>query len=108
MPPQSTSDAPAGPAPPGTVLERIAGGLRDARARTGLSEERAVRLLAQRGLEIGPDVLRGWESSGVVRLDAAVRLADAYGTTVDVLSGRRAYRGRRPAADLPPPSRSAW
>ena len=108
MSPQTTSDAPAEPAPHGPLLAQIAEGLRDARARTGLDEERVVRLLAGDGLEITTQTLRGWESSGVLRLDAAVRLADAYGTTIDLLCGRRAYRRHRPSADLPPPNRSPW
>jgi hypothetical protein len=102
------SDTPAGPAPTGPLPRRIAAGLREARARTGLTEDRVVGLLAQRDLEITPQVLRGWESSGDLRLEDAVRLADAYGTTVDVLAGRRAYRGQRPAAELPARERSAW
>jgi hypothetical protein len=87
---------------------RIAAGLSAARHRTGMSEQQVVDLLGQQGLEISTPTLRRWESSGLLHVEAAVHLADAYGTTLDVLAGRRASRGRHPAADLPPPSGSSW
>jgi hypothetical protein len=102
--PRKTSNAPA------TATEearaRIAAGLTGARARTGLSEQQVVDLLGQQGVAISARSLRSWESSGLLHFDSAVSLADAYGTTMDVLAGRRAFRQRHPSAELPP--RSSW
>jgi hypothetical protein len=39
---------------------------------------------------------------------ALEQLADAYGTTLESLAGRRAFRGRRPVDDLPPAPRGSW
>ena len=73
----------------------VAQALRGARARTGMSEQQVVAMLAAAGrLRSRVARLRGWERTGVIRVDAASRLADAYGTTVDALAGRRAYRSR--------------
>ena len=83
-------------------LERIAAGLRAARQRTGLSEEQVVALLARQGLAITTETLVRWETSGLIHVDSAMHLADAYGTTLDSLAGRRAFRQRRTADDLPP------
>jgi hypothetical protein len=43
-----------------------------------------------------------------LQVDSAVHLAAAYGTTIDTLAGRRSYRQRKPADDLPPAQRSPW
>jgi hypothetical protein len=78
------------------AVEEVARALRGARARTGMSEQQVVAVLAEQGFKITATRLRGWERTGVIRVDAASRLADAYGITLDSLAGRRAYRGRRP------------
>ena len=54
-------------------------------------------MLAAQGGTVTLARLRGWERTGVIRVDAASRLADAYGTTVDALAGRRAYRSQHTA-----------
>ena len=87
---------------------RIAAGLRAARLRTGLSEQQVVELLAQQGVEATIATVRRWETSGLILVDVAAHLADAYGTTIDSLAGRRAFTQRRPTDDLPPAPRSAW
>ena len=74
------------------VLDEIARALRRARARTGMSEGQVVALLAEQGFKITVTRLRGWERTGVIRVDAAAHLANAYGITIDSLAGRRAYR----------------
>jgi hypothetical protein len=102
------TDAPPTATPAERLRVQIAGGLSAARLRTGLSEQQVADLLRRRGFEVSAPALRDWESSGLLRLESAVCLADAYGTTMDVLAGRRAFRQRRPTDDLPPPSRSAW
>jgi hypothetical protein len=71
------------------VLERVAAGLRAARARTGLSEQQIVAMLREQGVESSLLALRRAESLGVVDFALAVRLADAYGMTTDCLAGRR-------------------
>jgi hypothetical protein len=103
--PQRTTSTGTGPAP-AEQLERIAAGLRVARQRTGLSEGQVVALLAQQGLAITTETLTRWETSGLIHVDTAVHLADAYGTTLDGLAGRRAFRQRRTADDLPPTPRT--
>jgi hypothetical protein len=75
-------------------VESVARGLRGARARTGMSEQEVVAVLAEGGFACTEARLRGWERTGVVRIDVASRLADVYGTTIDALAGRRAYRSR--------------
>ena len=70
----------------------VAHALRGARARTGMSEQQVVAKLSEDGFEITAARLRGWERTGVVRIDAAAHLADAYGVTLDTLAGRRAFR----------------
>jgi len=78
------------------ALEAVAESLRGARARTGMSEQQVVAVLAaEHAFVITVARLRGWERTGVIRIDTASRLADVYGTTVDALAGRRAYRSRR-------------
>jgi hypothetical protein len=72
-------------------LQRVARSLRGARARTGLSEEHVVALLATRGVAINRALLRRAERTGVIDLALAASLADAYGTTTDDLAGRRRY-----------------
>ena len=83
------------------VVVEVARALRGARARTGMSEQQVVAVLAEQGFKITVTRLRGWERTGVIRVDAASRLADAYGITIDALAGRRAYRGRRASDELP-------
>jgi hypothetical protein len=73
-------------------VEAVAHALRGARARTGMSEQQVVAKLAEAGFAITVTRLRGWERSGVIRVDAAARLADAYGITIDSLAGRRTFR----------------
>ena len=73
-------------------VDEVAQALRGARARTGMSEQQVVAVLAEQGFEITVTRLRGWERTGIIRVDAASRLADAYGITIDSLAGRRAYR----------------
>jgi len=83
------------------VLDEVARSLRAARARTGMSETQVVAVLAEQGFKITVTRLRGWERTGVIRVDAAAQLANAYGITIDSLAGRRAYRsipGRSPAS----------
>jgi hypothetical protein len=91
------------------VLARVAAGLRAARGRTGMSERQVVDLLAGQGVEITTATLQRWESTGLLLFDSAVHLAEVYGTTIDSLAGRRAFRLHQPAEDdLPPAPRSPW
>ena len=83
------------------VVAEVARALRGARARTGMSEQQVVAVLAEEGFKITVTRLRGWERTGVIRVDAASRLADAYGMTIDSLAGRRAYRARHHSSALP-------
>ena len=83
------------------VVAEVAQALRGARARTGMSEQQVVAVLAEQGFKITVTRLRGWERTGVIRVDAASRLADAYGITIDSLAGRRAYRARHNTDALP-------
>ena len=83
------------------VVAEVAQALRGARARTGMSEQQVVAVLAEQGFGITVTRLRGWERTGVIRVDAASRLADAYGITIDTLAGRRAYRARHHSDELP-------
>jgi hypothetical protein len=82
---------------PDPALAVVARSLRSARARTGMNEQQVVAKLAEDGFAITVARLRAWERTGVIRVDAAARLADAYGITMDALSGRRAYGTRRHA-----------
>jgi hypothetical protein len=86
------------------VLEDVARALRGARARTGMSEQQVVAVLAEQGFRITVTRLRGWERTGVIRVDAASRLADAYGITIDTLAGRRAFRARHQPGRPPGPA----
>src|SRR5258706_2627636 len=95
--PQRTTSTGTGRAPAEQVLERVAAGLREARQRTGLSEGQVVALLAQQGLAITTETLTRFETSGLIHVHSASHLVDAYGTTLDSLAGRRAFRGQRPA-----------
>ena len=61
----------------------MAKGLRGARARTGLSEEEVVSILARQGMALTSPDLRRAESTGAIGLALAARLADIYGTTTD-------------------------
>jgi hypothetical protein len=72
--------------------ERVALALRGARARTGMSEERTVAVLNERGVEISVPVLRRAERTGELDFALASCLADIYGTTTDCLAGRRPDR----------------
>jgi hypothetical protein len=102
--PAASPGALAAPAPgpeADPVVEEVARALRGARARTGMSEQQVVAVLAEQGFLITPARLRGWERTGVIRVDAASRLADAYGITIDALAGRRAYRARRHPGGVP-------
>lgn len=83
---------------PDPALAVVAEALRGARARTGMNEQQVVAKLAEDGFAITVVRLRSWERTGVIRVDAAARLADAYGITMDALSGRRAYGTRRRAS----------
>jgi hypothetical protein len=85
------------------IVAEVAQALRGARARTGMSEQQVVAVLAEQGFRITVTRLRGWERTGVIRVDAASRLADAYGITIDSLAGRRAYRPRHQSGALPSP-----
>ena len=78
-------------------VDEVAKALRGARARTGMSEQQVVAVLAEQGFKITVTRLRGWERTGIIRVDAASRLADAYGITIDSLAGRRAYRAHHRA-----------
>jgi hypothetical protein len=82
------------------ALDEVAKALRGARARTGMSEQQAVAVLAEQGFKITVTRLRGWERTGVIRVDAASRLASAYGITIDSLAGRRAYRSHHHSDEL--------
>ena len=104
--PEGTSNAPPAVKSAEQVRARIAAGLSAARLRTGLSEQQVVDLLGPQGLEITTPTLRRWESSGLLPVDAAVYLADTYGTTIDLIAGRRTFR--HPIANLPPAPRSSW
>jgi hypothetical protein len=94
--PAPASDAHAPHSDPGLAV--VAQALRGARARTGMSEQQVVAKLADDGFVITVARLRGWERTGVIRVDAAARLADAYGITMDALAGRRAYGTHRRSA----------
>jgi ribosome-binding protein aMBF1 (putative translation factor) len=83
------------------AVEEVARALRGARARTGMSEQQVVAKLAEGDFRITVTRLRGWERTGVIRVDAASRLADAYGMTIDTLAGRRAYRSHHHSDELP-------
>ncbi|MDP9258865.1 MAG: hypothetical protein M3Q31_20270 [Actinomycetota bacterium] len=65
-----------------------------------------MAILARQGLAISTETLIRWETSGLIHVDSASQLADAYGTTLDSLAGRRAFRQQHPADDLPPTPRA--
>jgi hypothetical protein len=74
-----------------------------------MSEQHVVDLLRGQGVEITVATLQRWESYGLLTVDSAVRVADIYGTTIDSLAGRRAFRQQHPAEDdLPTTPRSPW
>jgi len=106
--PQRPTSTDTGRVPAEQVLERIAAGLRMARKRTGLSEGQVVALLAQQGLAITTRTLQRWEASGLIHVDSASHLADAYGTTLDSLAGRRSFRHYGATDDLPRTPRGSW
>ena len=76
------------------VLERVATGLRSARARTGLSEADVASILERQGIALSPSALSRAERTGAITLGVASCLADIYGTTTDDLAGRRLSRKR--------------
>jgi hypothetical protein len=88
----------AAQAEPAVVLDRVARGLRGARARTRMSEVDVVSILGRQGITLSVDSLRLAESSGVIALGLAACLSDIYGTTTDGLAGRRLHR-KRPSLD---------
>src|SRR3954469_12408434 len=95
-----TIPAPSAPVADTLVVEldRVAKGMRGARARTGLSEDEVVSILARQGMALTIADLRRAESTGAIGLAQAARLADIYGTTTDGLAGRRLHR-KRPSLD---------
>jgi hypothetical protein len=99
-PPLASPAAPP-PAPTAELAmapERVARGLRAARARTGLSEADVVSILDRQGVPLTVESLRRAERTGGIALALAACLADIYGTTTDGLAGRRIHR-RRPSLD---------
>lgn len=80
--------------PPVAALERVARGLRGARARTGLSETDVVAILERQGIALSAPALRRAESTGAIALALAACLADIYGTTTDGLASRGLHRNR--------------
>ena len=82
---QAATERPVDPA-----VAEVAQALRGARARTGMSEQQVVAMLAEQDFRITVTRLRGWERTGVIRVDAASRLADVYGITIGL--PRRAPR----------------
>lgn len=82
------------------VLERVAVALRGARARTGMSEERVVAILAGKGIAADVRMLRRAERTGMIDLAFASHLADLYGTTTDCMAGRRPNRSQVAAIDF--------
>jgi hypothetical protein len=86
---------------PMAELDRVARGLRGARARTHLSEGDVVAILARQGIALSVPGLRRAESTGAIPLALASRLADLYGTTTDRLAGRRIDRRRPSLSGIP-------
>ena len=107
MPPVSSATAPhlvhATVGPSTGVLDathaRVAIALRGARARTGMSEERTVAVLVERGVAISVSILQHAERTGELDFALASCLADAYGTTTDCLAGRRPDRRHQNSLD---------
>ena len=87
--PQATPLPSVAPGIPDATLERVAKALREARARTGMSERQVVAILAARGVAVSLPMLRRAERTGVLDLAFAALVADVYGTTTDCLAGRR-------------------
>ena len=102
-PQDMAAPAPSVPVADGLAVERerAAKGLRGARARTGLSAEEVVSILARQGMALTIGDLRRAESTGAIGLALAARLADIYGTTTDGLAGRRLHRQRPSLDDFP-------
>jgi FAD/FMN-containing dehydrogenase len=105
--PQKTGNAPPTPESTAELRVQIATSLQAARARTGMSRQQVVDQLARQGLEIAVTTLERWESTGLINVDAAAQLAAAYGTTIDTLAGRRAFREQRRAPESHSPDRSS-
>ena len=83
------------------VLDRVAKGMRGARARTGLTEAGVVAILERQGIALSIAALRRAETTGAIPLALAACLADVYGTTTDGLAGRRCHRTRHSLDDFP-------
>lgn len=86
---------------PAVVLDRVAKGMRGARARTGLAEADVVAILERQGIALSIAALRRAEATGAIPLALAACLADVYGTTTDALAGRRCDRKRLSLDDFP-------
>jgi hypothetical protein len=86
---------------PSASLERVARGLRGARARTHLSEADVAAILRRQGIALTVSSLRRAESTGTIDLALAACLADLYGTTTDGLAGRGLYRRKPWRNDTP-------
>jgi hypothetical protein len=96
----ATPEAPAA-AEPTVRLDRVAKGLRGARARTGMREADVVAILAGQGIALSVSALCRAESLGDIPLALAACLADVYGTTTDGLAGRRLHRMHLSLDDFP-------
>ena len=83
------------------MLDRVARGLRGARARTGMGEADVVAILERQGIPLSVAALREAETTGAIPLALAACLADIYGTTADALAGRRCDRKRLSLNDFP-------
>jgi hypothetical protein len=83
------------------VLDRVARGMRGARARTRLTEADVVAILERQGIALSVAALRRAETTGAIPLALAACLADVYGTTTDGLAGRRCDRKRLSLDDFP-------
>jgi hypothetical protein len=86
---------------PSAAHERVAKGLRGARARTRLTEAEVVAILTRQGIALSIPGLRRAEATGIIPLALAACLADVYGTTTDGLAGRRLHRRRLSLDDCP-------
>lgn len=82
------------------MFERVAVALCGARARTGMSEERVIAILGEKGIAADTRMLRRAERTGIVDLAFASHLADLYGTTTDCIAGRRPNRCQAASLDF--------
>jgi hypothetical protein len=92
---------------PSAEHERVARGLRGARARTGLSAGEVVAMLTRQGIALSVRGLCRAEVTGVIALTLAACLADVYGTTTDGLAGRRLHRQRLSLDECPSAPRAS-